>query len=123
MIFGEKKETKTAKDIKERKMLAELLDFRAISLDVKVTPDGVVVECRSNEIAKRLLLNIYGISEEDFESLADIARKTGQEINTALEKYIDESKKKDKGDCTNCFCFIVKTTTGEWEHISPVNER
>lgn len=28
-----------------------------------------------------------------------------------------------KGDCTNCFCFIVKTTTGEWEHISPVNER
>lgn len=96
MIFGEKKETKTAKDIKERKMLAELLDFRAISLDVKVTPDGVVVECRSNEIAKRLLLNIYGISEEDFESLIDIMRKTGQEINTALEKYIDESKKKDK---------------------------
>lgn len=96
MIFGEKKETKTAKDIKERKMLAELLDFRAISLDVKVTPDGVAVECRSNEIAKRLLLNIYGISEEDFESLTDIMRKTGQEINTALEKYIDESKKKDK---------------------------
>lgn len=28
-----------------------------------------------------------------------------------------------KGDCSNCFCFIVKTTAGEWEHISPVNER
>ena len=24
-----------------------------------------------------------------------------------------------KGDCTNCFCFIVKTIKGEWEHISP----
>lgn len=28
-----------------------------------------------------------------------------------------------KGDCTNCFCFIVKTTTGEWEHISPVVDK
>nr|DAI50823.1 MAG TPA: hypothetical protein [Caudoviricetes sp.] len=28
-----------------------------------------------------------------------------------------------KGDCINCFCFIVKTTTGDWEHISPVVER
>lgn len=28
-----------------------------------------------------------------------------------------------KGDCTNCFCFIVKTTTGEWEHISPVIDK
>jgi len=27
---------------------------------------------------------------------------------------------KCKGDCDNCFCFIVKTTTGEWEHITPV---
>nr|DAR51380.1 MAG TPA: hypothetical protein [Caudoviricetes sp.] len=24
-----------------------------------------------------------------------------------------------KGDCTNCFCFIVKTEKGAWEHISP----
>lgn len=24
-----------------------------------------------------------------------------------------------KGDCSNCFCFIVKTIKGEWEHISP----
>lgn len=24
-----------------------------------------------------------------------------------------------KGDCTNCFCFIVKTIKGDWEHISP----
>lgn len=28
-----------------------------------------------------------------------------------------------KGDCTNCFCFIVKTTAGEWEHISPVVDK
>lgn len=28
-----------------------------------------------------------------------------------------------KGDCTNCFCFIVKTTAGEWEHISPVIDK
>ena len=28
-----------------------------------------------------------------------------------------------KGDCSNCFCFIVKTTTGEWEHISPVVDK
>nr|DAG69763.1 MAG TPA: hypothetical protein [Caudoviricetes sp.] len=28
-----------------------------------------------------------------------------------------------KGNCQNCFCFIVKTTTGDWEHISPVVER
>lgn len=28
-----------------------------------------------------------------------------------------------KGDCTNCFCFIVKTTTGEWEHIAPVIDK
>lgn len=24
-----------------------------------------------------------------------------------------------KGDCSNCFCFIVKTEKGDWEHISP----
>lgn len=28
-----------------------------------------------------------------------------------------------KGDCINCFCFIVKTTTGDWEHISPVVDK
>lgn len=28
-----------------------------------------------------------------------------------------------KGNCQNCFCFIVKTTTGDWEYISPVDER
>ena len=28
-----------------------------------------------------------------------------------------------KGNCQNCFCFIVKTTTGDWEHISPVVDK
>ena len=28
-----------------------------------------------------------------------------------------------KGDCANCFCFIVKTIKGEWEHISPVVDK
>lgn len=28
-----------------------------------------------------------------------------------------------KGNCQNCFCFIVKTTTGDWEHISPVIDK
>lgn len=96
MIFGEKKETKTVNDIKKRKMIAELLDLRAISLDVKLTLDGVNVECKVNKIAKSLLLDISDMSEEDFESITDIMRKTGQEIGTVLEKYVNESKKKDK---------------------------
>lgn len=96
MIFGEKKETETVNDIKKRKMIAELLDLRAISLDVKLTLDGVNVECKVNKIAKSLLLDISDMSEEDFESITDIMRKTGQEIGTVLEKYVNESKKKDK---------------------------
>lgn len=95
MIFKKKKET----DLEEINKLAELLDLRAISLDVKVTLNGVNVECKANEIAKRLLLDIFGVSEEDFESIADIMRKTGQEIGAVLEKYgemLNESKKKDK---------------------------
>lgn len=96
MIFGEKKETETVNDIKKRKMIAELLDLRAISLDVKLTLDGVNVECKSNGIAKRLLLDISDMSEEDFESITDIMMKTGQEISTILEKYTNESKKKDE---------------------------
>ena len=95
MIFGEKKETETVNDIKKRKMIAELLDLRAISLDVKLTLDGVNVECKVNKIAKSLLLDISDMSEEDFESITDIMRKTGQEIGTVLEKYVNESKKKD----------------------------
>ena len=96
MIFGEKKETETVNDIKKRKMIAELLDLRAISLDVKLTLDGVNVECKVNKIAKSLLLDISDMSEEDFESITDIMRKAGQEIGTVLEKYVNESTKKDK---------------------------
>lgn len=92
MISKNKKET----DLEKINKFAELLNLRAISLDVKVVPGGVNVECNVNEIAKRLLLDIFGMPEEDFESLADIMRKAGQEIGTVLEKYVNESKKKDK---------------------------
>lgn len=91
MIF----ETKNGTDLEKINKLAELLDLRAISLDVKVTLDGVNVECRVNKLAKRLLLDISDMSEEDFESITDIMRKAGQEIGTVLEKYVNESKKKD----------------------------
>lgn len=92
MISKKKKEI----DLEEMNKLAELLNLRAISLDVKVTPDGVNVECKVNKIAKRLLLDLFGVSEEDFKSIADIMSKTGQEIGTVLEKYVNESKKKDE---------------------------
>lgn len=92
MIFKNKKET----DLEEINKLAELLNLRAISLDVKLTLDGVNVECKVNKIAKSLLLDISDMSEEDFESITDIMRKAGQEIGTVLEKYVNESKKKDK---------------------------
>lgn len=92
MIFKNKKET----DLEEINKLAELLILRPFSLDVNVTLDGVNVECKVNEIAKGLLLDIFGVSEEDFESVTDIMRKTGQEISTVLRKYTNESKKKDE---------------------------
>lgn len=96
MISKNKKET----DLEGINKLAELLILRPISLDVKVALDGVNVECKVNEIAKTLLLDIFGVSEDDFESITDIMRKTGQEIGqeigTVLEKYVNESKKKDK---------------------------
>lgn len=95
MIFKKKKET----DLEEINKLAELLDLRAISLDVKVTLDGVNVECKSNKIAKRLLLDVLGVSEDDFKIVIDIMTKAGQEIGAVLEKYgevLNESKKKDK---------------------------
>jgi hypothetical protein len=96
MIF----ETKNGTDLEKINKFAELLNLRAISLDVKVAPNGVNVECKVNEIAKRLLLDIFGMPEEDFESLADIVSKTAHEIGTILEKYAkevtNESTKKDK---------------------------
>lgn len=99
MMFGKKKETATVEDIKEVKTLAELLDLRAISLDVKLTLEGANVECKSNKIAKRLLLDVLGVSEDDFKIVIDIMTKAGQEIGAVLEKYgevLNESKKKDK---------------------------
>lgn len=96
MIF----ETKNGTDLEKINKFAELLNLRAISLDVKVALDGVNVECKVNKIAKRLLLDIFGMPEEDFESLADIVSKTAHEIGTILEKYAkevtNESTKKDE---------------------------
>lgn len=96
MIF----ETKNGTDLEKINKFAELLNLRAIPLDVKVALDGVNVECKVNEIAKRLLLDIFGMPEEDFESLADIVSKTAHEIGTILEKYAkevtNESTKKDE---------------------------
>lgn len=98
MMF-KKEEIETVEDIKKRKMIGELLDLRAISLDVKLTLEGANVECKTNKIAKRLLLDVFGVSEEDFEIVIDIMTKAGQEIGAVLEKYgevLNESKKKDK---------------------------
>lgn len=96
MIF----ETKNETDLEKINKFAELLDLNAISLYVKVTLDDINVELKSNGIAKRLLLDIFGVSEEDFESITNIMMKTGHEIGTILEKYAkevaNESKKKDK---------------------------
>lgn len=96
MIF----ETKNETDLEKINKFAELLNLRAISLDVKVAPGGVNVECKVNEIAKRLLLDIFGMPEENFESLVDIVNKTAHEIGTILEKYAkevtNESTKKDE---------------------------
>ncbi len=89
-------ETKNETDLEKINKFAELLDLSAISLYVKVTLDDINVEFKVNGIAKRLLLDIFGVSEEDFESITNIMMKTGHEINTVLEKYTDESKKKDK---------------------------
>ena len=96
MIF----ETKNGTDLEKINKFAELLNLRAISLEVKVALEGVNVECKVNEIAKRLLLDIFNMPEEDFESLADIVSKTAHEIGTILEKYAkevtNESTKKDE---------------------------
>ena len=96
MIF----ETKNETDLEKINKFAELLNLRAISLDVKVTLDGANVECKVNEIAKRLLLDIFGVSEEDFESITNIMMKTAHEVGTILEKHAkevtNESTKKDK---------------------------
>ena len=92
-----KKKTETVEDIKKRKMTAELLDLRASSLNFKIPLEGVSVECTNSKTAKRLLIDVFGVKEA-----------AGWEC---------------KGDCSNCFCFIVKTSTGEWEHILPVVDR
>lgn len=97
MIFGKKKELT---DAEKMKMLDELLAMRAIALEVRITLDGISIECKSNAIAKKAMLEVGKVSEQDFEAAADIMKKAGHEIGEVLKKYgdevIDESKKKDK---------------------------
>ena len=102
MIFGKKKETTEdvkKEDVEKMKMITELLDLRAVSLDVKITLEGVAIECKTNKIAKGILLDVCGVSEEDFRGVVNIMKKAGQEIGETLELYgevLNESEKKDK---------------------------
>lgn len=59
-----------------------------------------------------------------------VRRKTRTNLNLdtgKCDKPMKRSKEaagwECKGDCSNRFCFIVKTSTGEWEHILPVVDR
>nr|DAG69764.1 MAG TPA: hypothetical protein [Caudoviricetes sp.] len=97
MIFGKKKELT---DAEKMKMVDELLAMRALTLNVRMTLDGIVVECKSNAIAKKAMLEVVKVSERDFDAAVDIVKKAGYEIGEVLKKYgdevIDESEKKDK---------------------------
>lgn len=101
MIFGKKKELT---DAEKRKMLDELLAMRAIALEVRITLDGISIECKSNVIAKKAMLEVGKVSERDFDAAVDIVKKAGYEIGEVLKKYgdevidevTDEGKTKDK---------------------------
>lgn len=97
MIFGKKKELTDAEKLK---MVDELLAMRALTLNVRMTLDGIVVECKSNAIAKKAMLEVAKVSERDFDAAVDIMKKAGYEIGEVLKKYgdevIDESETKDK---------------------------
>lgn len=70
-----KKKTETVEDIKKRKMTAELLDLRASSLDFKIPLEGVSVERTISKTAKRLLIDVFGVSEDDFKTVINIMTK------------------------------------------------
>lgn len=94
MIFGKKKELT---DAEELKMVDELLAMRALTLNVRMTLDGIVVECKSNAIAKKVMLEVAKVSERDFDTAVDIMTRAGYELGRVLKKYGDEVEVTDEG--------------------------
>lgn len=94
MIFGKKKELTDAEKLK---MVDELLAMRALTLDVRMTLDGIVVECKSNAIAKKVMLEVAKVSERDFDTAVDIMTRAGYELGRVLKKYGDEVEVTDEG--------------------------
>lgn len=94
MIFGKKKELTDAEKLK---MVDELLAMRALTLNVRMTLDGIVVECKSNAIAKKVMLEVAKVSERDFDTAVDIMTRAGYELGRVLKKYGDEVEVTDEG--------------------------
>lgn len=94
MIFGKKKELTDAEKLK---MVDELLAMRALTLDVRVTLDGIAIECKSNAIAKKAMLEVAKVSERDFDTAVDIMTRAGYELGRVLKKYGDEVEVTDEG--------------------------
>lgn len=94
MIFGKKKELT---DAEKMKMLDELLAMRAIALEVRITLDGISIECKSNAIAKKAMLEVAKVSERDFDTAVDIVTRAGYELGRVLKKYGDEVEVTDEG--------------------------
>lgn len=94
MIFGKKKELTDAEKLK---MVDELLAMRALTLNVRMTLDGIVVECKSNAIAKKAMLEVAKVSERDFDTAVDIMTRAGYELGRVLKKYGDEVEVTDEG--------------------------
>lgn len=94
MIFGKKKELTDAEKLK---MVDELLAMRVLTLNVRMTLDGIVVECKSNAIAKKAMLEVAKVSERDFDTAVDIMTRAGYELGRVLKKYGDEVEVTDEG--------------------------
>lgn len=94
MIFGKKKELTDAEKLK---MVDELLAMRVLALNVRMTLDGIVVECKSNAIAKKVMLEVAKVSERDFDTAVDIMTRAGYELGRVLKKYGDEVEVTDEG--------------------------
>lgn len=94
MTFGKKKELTDAEKLK---MVDELLAMRALTLNVRMTLNGIVVECKSNAIAKKAMLEVAKVSERDFDTAVDIMTRAGYELGRVLKKYGDEVEVTDEG--------------------------
>lgn len=94
MIFGKKKELTDAEKLK---MVDELLAMRVLTLNVRMTLDGIVVECKSNALAKKAMLEVAKVSERDFDTAVDIMTRAGYELGRVLKKYGDEVEVTNEG--------------------------